>query len=97
MSPLLKTIVTIIVSSTIFTIILNYLHKSNSKALSFLNKLPKGLKGKYIIKWIVLLTLMLLVSVAVVIGGLNDGVGTIIIGFFISLTDLVFGKPVRKR
>lgn len=97
MNPLFKTVIVIIISSAVFTIILNQLYKSNSRALSFMNKIPKGWKGKYFMKWAVLLFLMFVVSLFVVVGGLNDTIGTIIIGFFISLTDLIFGKPIRKN
>ena len=97
MNPLFKTVITIVISSAIFTIILNQLYKSNSKVLSFINKVPRGWKGKYFMKWIVLLSLMFIVSLFVVNLGMNDTLGTIIIGFFISLTDLIFGKPMRRN
>ena len=90
-------IIIIIISSGVFTVLLNILYETNPKVLSFIHKVPKGWKGKYLIKWIVLLFLMTIVSVLVVIGGMNDTIGTIIIGFFISLTDLIFGKPKRIK
>ena len=97
MNPLLKNVAIIVISSAIFTIILNGLYKSNSKLLSFVYKMPRAWKGKYLMRWMVLLSLMLLISVVVVIGGLNETVGTILVGFFISLTDLIFGKSIRKK
>lgn len=44
------------------------------------------------VRWAVLLVLMVIVSLLVV-AGLNDTIGSIVIGFFIALTDLIFRKP----
>lgn len=94
MNPLLKTIIIIMISSGVFTILLNQLYKTNPKILSFIHKVPKGWKGKYFIKWTVLMFLIIIVS-ALLVAGLNDTIGTIIIGFCISITDLTFAKPKR--
>lgn len=95
MNSLIKTIFIILISSGIFTLVLNQLYKINSDIFSFIHKIPKRWKGKWIIRWIVQLFLMFIVSVLVVNGGLNDTIGTISVGFFIALTDLVFSKPKK--
>lgn len=93
MNPLLRTIIIILISSLVFTVLLNMLNRYKPKVFSFINKIPEGWKGKIFIKWIFLFLLMVIVSVIVVIGGLNDRLGTIIIGFCISFTDFIFDKP----
>ena len=93
MNYLLKTIFTILVSSLTFTILLRGLYKSNPKMFLFMKEIPESWRGKYFIRWIVLFILMVFVSLIVVIGGLNETLGIVIIGFFISFTDLIFDKP----
>ena len=95
MNSSIKSIFIILISSGIFTLLLNQLYKSNSEIFSFIHMIPERWKGKWFIRWIVLLFLMFIVSVLVVIAGLNNTIGTIIIGFFISLTDLIFRKPKK--
>lgn len=97
MNSTVKTIFIILISSGIFTLLLNLLNKSNPEVFSFAQKIPENLKGKWFIRWIVLLILMFTVSLLVVIAGLNNNIGTIIIGFFIALTDLIFMKPKKTN
>ena len=95
MNPLLKTVIIILTSSLVSTVLLRVLHRSNPKIFAFIHKIPEGWKGKYLIKWIVLFLLMIVISILVVIAGLNNTLGTIIIGFFISFTDFIFDKPEK--
>ena len=93
MNDLSKAVIIIVVSSGISTLLLNQLYKTNPEVFSFVHKIPERWKGKWHIRWMVLLSLMIIFSIIVVIGGLNDTVGTIIIGILISLTDFILKKP----
>lgn len=93
MNSTVKTIFIILISGGVFTLLLNLLKKNNPEIFYFIKKIPEPWKGKWFIRWIVLLILMLIIALLVVIVGLNDTIGTIIIGFFIALTDLIFKKP----
>lgn len=86
----LKTILIILVSSGVSILLLKQIHRRNTGIFSFIERIPKHWKNNQIIRWIVLLILIIIISVLVVIVGLNETVGTIIIGFLISLTDLIF-------
>lgn len=92
MNSTVKTIFIVLISSGIFTLLLNLLKRNNPEVLFFTEKIPESWKGKCFIRWIVLLILILIVSLFVVIGGLNNIVGTIIVGFFIAFTDFIFMK-----
>lgn len=94
MNGTFKNILVILISSGVFTILFNHLYKSNPDVLSFIQKIPEKYKGKWHIRWIVLLILMFLISILVVVGGLSNTIGTIMVGFFIALTDLIF---IRKN
>lgn len=89
MNSTVKTIFIILISGGVFTLLLNLLKKNNPEIFYFIKKIPEPWKGKWFIRWIVLLILMLIIALLVVIVGLNDTIGTIIIGFFIALTDLI--------
>ena len=91
----LKTILIVFASSTIFTLILSQLHKISPKTFSLIKRVPEKWKGKWFIRWGVLLFLIVVISIIVVVGGFNDTVGSIIVGFFISLTDFIFRKPKK--
>lgn len=91
----MKTIFIILISSGIFTLLLNLLNKSNPEIFYFIKKIPEQWKDKWFIRWLILLILMSIVALLVVIVGLNDTIGTIIIGFSIALTDLIFKKPKK--
>lgn len=95
LNDLVKTIFIIVISSGISTLLLNQLYKANKKLFSFTNKIPEKWKGQMLVKWIVLFFLMIIMSILVVIVGLNDTISKVIIGFIISLTDFVFGKPKK--
>ncbi|HZK33144.1 MAG TPA: hypothetical protein VFC60_01470 [Tissierellaceae bacterium] len=95
MNNLLKTLLIMLIASGIFALLLNLLNSSNPEIFSFIDKIPERWKGKWFIRWIVLMVLMLTIALLVVIAGLNDTVGTIIISFFIALTDLIFRKPKK--
>lgn len=97
MNHTLKTIFIILISSGIFTISLTQLYKMNPRAFSFIDKVPERWKGKWFIRCTVLLFLMFILSIITVIGGMNDTIGTIIIGFLIAFTDLVFSKTKRTN
>ena len=86
----LVTLLIILISSGVFTFLLNYLYREKPELFAFIQKIPKGLRGKWFVRTIVLFLIMFTVSVLVVMAGLNDTLGSIIIGFFISLTDLIF-------
>ena len=95
MNSTIKTVLIILISSGIFTFLLNELYTTNPKIFSFIDKIPEGWKGKWFIRWIVLLLLLVIIAIFIVVVGLNDTIGTIISGFFISLTDLMFSKPKK--
>lgn len=97
MNNLLKTTLIIAVSSGVSTLLLNKLYKANPGLFSFIDKIPERWKGKWFVRWIVLLLLMIMFSIIVVSGGLNDTIGTIIIGVFISLTDFILMKPKKIK
>ena len=71
------------------------LNNTKPKIFSFTQKIPENWKGKWFIKWIVLLVLISIVSILVVYAGLNHTLRASIIGFFIALTDLIF-KQTKK-
>lgn len=93
----MKTILIILGSSLIINILLKLLNNTNPEIFSFVNKVPKKWKGKWFIRWTILLILMSIVSVLVVIAGLSDIIGATIIGFSIVLTDLTFKKPKKIK
>ena len=93
MNNLLKTVLIILISSGLSTLLLVQLNKTNPDLVSFIQKIPESWKGKLIVRWIVLMILAVLFSIIVVFGGLDDTIGSIIIGFFISFTDFIFKKP----
>lgn len=97
MPSTIKTIFIILISSGIFTLLFNKLDKKNAEIFSFIDKIPQRWQGKWYIRWIIILILMFIVSILVVIVGLNDTLGTISIGFFIALTDLIFRKPRKTN
>lgn len=97
MNPLFKSIIIIVISSGIFTLLLNQIYKINPKIFSFIEKVPENWKGKWIVRWMVQLFLMIIVAVVFVYSGFNDTIGNIIIGFIIALTDLVFSKSKKTR
>ncbi len=93
MNDLMRTVLIIVVSSFIFNLIFHQLYKINRGLFSFTKKIPEKWKGNWIIRWIIMIVIMTIISVLVVMVGLNDTIGKIIIGFFISFTDLILRKP----
>jgi len=92
-----KTIFIILMSSGIFTLLLNLLQKGNPEVFSFAQKIPENWKGKWFIRWTVLLVLIFTVTLFVVIAGLNKTIGTIIIGFLIALTNFILMNPKKAN
>ena len=90
---LLKTILIVVISSGLSTLLINQLNNTNPAIFSFIHKIPDKWKGNLLIRWVIQLILIILVSVIVVIGGLNDTVGTVFIGFLISFIDFLLRKP----
>lgn len=90
----MKTIGIILLSSGFFTILFNKLHKIYPEIFNFIDKIPDTFKGRWSIRWMVLVFLMTIVSIIVVASGLNDTLGKIIVGFLIALTDLAFKKTL---
>ena len=86
----LLTLLIILISSGFFTFLLNYLYREKPELFTFIHKIPKSLRGKWFVRTMVLFLIMFVISVLVVMYGLNDTLGSIIIGFFISFTDLIF-------
>lgn len=92
MNSTLKTILIILISGGIFSFFLNLFKKRNPEFFSFTNKIPEEWKGKWVIRWTIQVAFMFMMAIIVVVAGLNDTIGSIIIGFFLALTELVFRK-----
>lgn len=96
LNPFIKNTIIIVISIGIFTLLLNKLYKANPKIFFVIGKIPEGWKGKWFIRWTVLLFLISISAVLIIIGS-NEIIVTIISGFFIALTDLIFSKPKKMN
>lgn len=89
----MKDIITLIISAAVFDFIFYQLNKFNPKIFFLFHKIPKRWKGKWIIKWVAIFTLLLINAIIVVYSGLDDLIGYIISGFIISWCQFAFKKP----
>lgn len=92
MNSFLRTVLIILISNGIFTLLFNKLYKTNENIFSFIHKIPDSWKGKWFVRWVILVVIITIITLLVV-NGLNDIIGTIIIGFFMSLADIALNKP----
>lgn len=89
-----KGILALFVSRSVFDLLFIQLNKYNSKILFPLHRIPDKLKGKWYIKWIFILALVLILAVIeVYVVNLGYVTGSVIVGFIISICDYGFKVP----
>ncbi len=93
----IKSIFIILVSRVVFDFLLIQLGRINPKVLSAFHKIPEKWKGKWQVKWIAIFILIFICAIFVVGFGISDIIGTILVGFFISLCELAFKKPQEVK
>lgn len=93
MNDLLKTMSIVVLSIIATNKLLSQLYIRNPKKFPIIDKIPKIWKEKWFVKWGIILILITIISGFVTVIGLNETVGTIIIGFFISFIEFIFKNP----
>ena len=84
------------ISTLVFSLLLNRLKQYDLKILSFVNKIPSKWKGKWYIRWLFIILLLMITAPIVVYGGLSDMAGYIIAGFILSISDFAFRKTKKE-
>lgn len=89
----LRNVLILLGSSFIFDFMFSQIRKTNPKLEELLESIPSKYKENFLIKWAFLIVIIVIMTLAMLILNLNNIVGTVIIGFSISLAELVFEKP----
>lgn len=90
----IRGIIILLISSLIFDLIFIQLNKSNPQIFSLFHKIPEKWKGKWYIRWMVILALVILLTTIQVYGGINENIAYMITGFILSLSNFVFKKSI---
>lgn len=92
----IKGIIVVTISIAVFDLLLMQLKKLDSKALWLFYRIPEKWKGKWQIKWISILILLLGNAYIKVYFRLNDIFAYIIAGFIVSLCDFALIKTQEE-
>lgn len=93
----IRTILFVLVSSFLFDFLFMGIEKVYPKFFSITDMIPEILKGKWWIKFIFLFLIMFIIASFMLFLKLNYIIGSIIIGFFISLFELLLKKPKEMK
>nr|WP_300001605.1 hypothetical protein [Tissierella sp.] len=89
----LKSIAILVVSATLFRIILLSLNSKNPNIFNFRKKIPDSWKGKWSVRWLALIILLFMFTIPLVYFNLNENLASVIGGFIIAFTEFILEKP----
>ena len=89
----LKSIAILVLSASVFRIILASLRSKNPNIFSFTKMIPDSWKGKWSIRWLVLIVFLFMFTIPLVYFNLNENLASVIGGFIIAFTEFILEKP----
>nr|WP_300001615.1 hypothetical protein [Tissierella sp.] len=94
----LNGIVIFLISATIIRLLIGILNRTTPKILSFKDKIPNSMKGKWYIRWSVWSVLILIVALAKAYLRFDDKLSWIMGGAITAFTDFIFqvAKDVKE-
>lgn len=89
----LKSIAILVLSAAVFRVILVSLRSKNPSMFSFVKKIPASWKGKWSVRWLLLILLLFMFTVPMVYFNINENISSVIGGFIIAFTEFILEKP----
>lgn len=84
-----------LISTSIFSIVLYGLERIRPVIFSFSKKIPSKWKDNWLVRMLVFLLIATLIQVFFVLAQFNQMVGIVISGFFLALINIIFRKDIE--